>query len=129
MSAGAYEQSSSRLWGVVTVVLLAAGTAVAWWGTRSGVPSAVPTPPAAAETGPVHAIVLPADEPDLPPGPHREHVQVACTLCHSTRLALTQPRLTVKQWEAVVHKMAAVYGAPLTAEEEKEIVAYFESIR
>jgi hypothetical protein len=53
---------------------------------------------------------------------------VACTLCHSPRLALTQPRLNVKQWEAVVHKMAAVYGAPLTTAQEQEIVEYFVSL-
>jgi hypothetical protein len=129
-TAAGHPHGSSRLWGVVVVLLLAGGTAMAWWGTRTAVPTASPPPaPApATESGPVRRIDLPHDEPELPPGANRGRVQVSCTLCHSLRLVLTQPRLNGKQWAAVVHKMVAVYGAPLSEEQEKEIVAYCETL-
>jgi hypothetical protein len=42
---------------------------------------------------------------------------------------LTQPRLSEKKWGEVVHKMVAVYGAPITPEEERAVVAYLIAIR
>ena len=123
--------SSSRRTGWLiagTVILCVAGALVGYVGTRGDAP---PTPARSESAagypvgpGPVYSIVLPHDEPIVPMGPHREVFQTSCTVCHSTRLVFNQPALTEKQWTAVVDKMAKVYGAPLTAEQQREIVAY-----
>jgi hypothetical protein len=78
---------------------------------------------------PVYHIDVPMEEPHVPPGPHREEFTAVCRLCHSPRLALGQPVLTEKQWNAVVHKMVAVYQAPLSAEQERHIVAYLMAVQ
>jgi hypothetical protein len=79
--------------------------------------------------GPVHSIVLPEAWPAIPEGPNREEFQALCRLCHSPRLVLTQPRLSEKQWAAVVRKMVAVYGAPIPPEQEQDIVGYLIAVR
>jgi mono/diheme cytochrome c family protein len=110
--------------------VLAAGVAI--YGIRD---TAGPAPAqtsqrtAVAVQGTITRIEMPYDDPPIPPGPHREEFRVACTVCHSPRLVFTQPALTQKQWDAVVHKMVAVYGAPLSAEEEKQIVAYLQAVQ
>jgi hypothetical protein len=53
---------------------------------------------------------------------------VACTLCHSPRLAFTQPGFPEKKWGEVVHKMVAVYGAPISPGEERKIAAYLTAV-
>jgi hypothetical protein len=79
--------------------------------------------------GPIYAIQLPQADPDVPPGPNREQFTALCRLCHSPRLVLTQPRFPEKKWGEVVHKMAAVYGAPIPPDQEKAIVAYLKAVR
>lgn len=78
---------------------------------------------------PVYHIDLMIEDAQVPPGPHREEFTAVCRLCHSPRLALTQPVLSEKQWNAVVHKMVAVYQAPLSAEQERHIVAYLTAVQ
>jgi sulfite dehydrogenase (cytochrome) subunit B len=116
----------------LTVLVAVIATAVAYLGTRED-PQARPAPlPAPAEASlPVQTIVLPHVEPDLPPGPHRETFIRYCTLCHSTRLVLTQPPFPKAKWEEVVQKMMnpKVYGAPIPAEEKPRIVEYLVAIR
>ncbi len=46
---------------------------------------------AAGTTLPVETIVLPHDEPELPSGPHQRTFVASCTICHSTRMVMTQP--------------------------------------
>jgi len=75
------------------------------------------------------SIVLPHDDPEAPLGPHRETFQVACTVCHSTRLPLAQPRLSRKKWDEVVQKMVKTYGAPLGPEEADHVVEYLAAVR
>jgi mono/diheme cytochrome c family protein len=82
----------------------------------------------AAEPGPVVAISLPVADPVVPPGPHREQFVTSCSVCHSPRLVFTQPHLSEKQWTATVTKMVAIYGAPITPAQEKEIVTYLSSV-
>jgi hypothetical protein len=77
----------------------------------------------------VPGITLPYQEPVIPPGPNHEQFTALCRLCHSPSLVLTQPRFSEKKWSEVVHKMVTVYGAPIPAEQEREIVAYLVSIR
>jgi hypothetical protein len=114
---------------VAVMLLLPAGTWVAWLGTREQAYSAAQPaaePPRLA--GPVVHIELPYEEMELPPGPHRERFQVACTVCHSPRLAFTQALLTEKKWAEVVHKMVAVYGAPISPQEERDITSYLTAV-
>lgn len=77
----------------------------------------------------LYAIDLPDEEPSVPAGPHQQQFTAVCRLCHSPRLVLNQPLLTEKKWAEVVHKMVVVYGAQLTAEEERNVVAYLVAVR
>jgi hypothetical protein len=61
---------------------------------------------------------------ELPEGPHRSDFQTSCLICHSGRLPLGQPPFRREKWAEVVHKMVAVYGAPMTPEDESRVVEY-----
>jgi hypothetical protein len=114
---------------VLLLGLFAGAGAVAYLGIGG---SELPPPAPKAAPGTVAAVAsieLPHEEIALPLGPHRERFQVACTVCHSPRLTFTQPHLSEKQWGAVVHKMVAVFGAPISPAEEKEVVAYLTAVR
>jgi hypothetical protein len=117
--------SASLLFGLL-------GAGVAFYGIQDP-GAAAPAQPLRDESpsvqGPITRMDMPYDDPPIPSGPHREEFRVACTVCHSPRLVFTQPVLTAKQWNAVVHKMVAVFGAPLSGEEEKEIVSYLQTVR
>jgi hypothetical protein len=116
---------------VLTVLTGVIATAVAYLGTRAD-PQEPVSPPAAlaADTSlAVQTIVLPHDEPELPPGPHERTFAASCTICHSPRLVMTQPPFPRKQWEEVVHKMVKTYGAPITPEAQEQIVDYLTSVR
>jgi hypothetical protein len=118
---------------VLTVVFVLAGSFVSWFvlKDRAGaqtIPPSLPTSEPETRTS-VVAITLPPDDPDLPPGPHRERFQVACTVCHSTQLVLNQPPFPEKKWAEVVKKMVKTYGAPIREAEESEIVEYLYTIR
>jgi hypothetical protein len=76
----------------------------------------------------VHAVTLPELPPVLPDGPHQGLFAAQCRLCHSPRLVLTQPRLSAKQWTAVVAKMANTYGALIPPEQQKDIVDYLTAV-
>jgi len=116
----------------VVLLLLGAGAWVSWVGTRGqGAPDRedeAPAEPSLQSAGPVVSIELPHADLELPPGPNRDRFQVSCTLCHSPRLPLTQPPFAEKQWAEVVHKMVATYGAPMDAEEEREVVTYLTAV-
>jgi len=84
-----------------------------------------PAPP----DSPVHAIILTHDEPDLPPGPHRDSFVSHCTFCHSPRLVANQPPFPREKWSEVVHKMVTAYGAPVTQAQEPRIVDYLMTYR
>ena len=78
--------------------------------------------------GAVQEITLPQYPPDIPAGPHVEAFQSHCLLCHSARYVTTQPRFSRAVWEKEVKKMVDVYGAPITAAEQQEIVEYLVAI-
>jgi hypothetical protein len=105
------------------------GTAVAYYGIqdRPGA-TAGSTEHADAADGFITRIALPADDTPIPDGPNRAEFRNACTVCHSVRLVFTQALLTEKQWTAVVHKMSAKYGAPLSADDEKRMVQYLHKV-
>lgn len=110
---------------VVIVGLFTAAAVVAYLGTRGGAQPAGVTDPTPT---PLLAYTPPIDEPIPPLGPHREVFQASCTICHSTRLILTQPPLKEAQWKAVVEKMVKMYGAPLHEDQQRLIVAYLAAI-
>jgi hypothetical protein len=71
----------------------------------------------------------PAWDIELPEGPHRDEFQTSCLICHSARLPLGQPRFDREKWAEVVHKMVAAYGAPVTPQQEAEVLDYLLAIR
>ena len=115
---------------VLTVLVGVIATAVAYLGTRESTSTPV-SPPVAptGETLPVETIVLPHDEPEIPSGPHQRTFVASCTICHSTRLVMTQPPFSQEEWVEVVHKMVKNYGAPISPESEGQIVAYLTTVR
>lgn len=80
-------------------------------------------PPRFVASAAAMTVALP-EEMAVPPGPHRGEFQSSCVICHSPRLALTQPTFPAEKWTEIVHKMVAAYGAPLSKDEEPLIVAY-----
>ncbi|HKM56186.1 MAG TPA: hypothetical protein VJY33_22450 [Isosphaeraceae bacterium] len=121
---------SQRVAIVLTVLVGVIATAVAYLGTRESTQAPVSPPVAPAGTTlPVETIVLPHDEPELPSGPHQRTFVASCTICHSTRLVMTQPSFPQEQWAEVVHKMVKTYGAPITPESEGQIVEYLTTVR
>jgi hypothetical protein len=116
---------------ILTVVVGAIATVVAYLGTREN-PQAPVTPataPVADTSLPVDTIALPHDEPELPAGPYQRTFAVSCTVCHSTRLVMTQPFFSRETWEEVVHKMVKNYGASIAPEAEAQIVNYLITVR
>ena len=71
----------------------------------------------------------PAWDLDLPRVPHRDEFQISCLICHSARLPLSQPTFHREQWIEIVHKMVAVYGAPMSPEDESRVVDYLVAAR
>jgi cytochrome c5 len=47
-----------------------------------------------------------------------------CLACHSADHVLNQPLLSKETWEEVVHKMVTAYKAPISPDDEKQIVEY-----
>lgn len=115
---------------VLTVLVGAIATAVAYFGTRGTTPSPVAPPATPTGTGlSLETVVLPDDESDLPPGPNQRTFQTSCSICHSTRLVMTQPAFPQKQWTETVHKMVKTYGAPIAPDAEGRIVEYLTAVR
>jgi mono/diheme cytochrome c family protein len=118
-------------WALLALVaaLFVGAAAVSYFGARPRpLPESGPPPAAATPVDPVVRIDLPHQDYPVPSGPYREQFQVNCTVCHSPRLAFTQPPLPEKKWQEVVHKMVAAYGAPLAPDEEGRIVTYLSAV-
>jgi len=119
-------RSGILLVAIVLLLLVAAG-GVAYVGTRETPTPEVPPPPPTTSP-PIVQIDLPHEAFPVPPGENREAFVTSCVQCHSPRLVFTQPKFAAKTWTAVVAKMANVYKAPLSADEQKKIVAYLSSV-
>ncbi len=72
---------------------------------------------------------LPSSDREFPPGPGVDVAQANCVACHSVGMVMNQPVLSRAMWETEVHKMIAVYKAPVSDEDAKAIVAYLDSIK
>ena len=106
------------------------------------VAAAVPAPPAVAVAAKAPdaisaggftlvstAVDLPSDDRGFPAGPGMDVAQQNCTACHSVGMVMNQPNLTAAAWDGEVHKMLAVYKAPVDPAEIPAIVAYLASIK
>jgi hypothetical protein len=106
--------------------LIAAG--FSYFGTRDDwliadrLPDATPAAPSGEEVNPAWDI-------ELPEGPHRDEFLTSCLICHSASLPLGQPRFGREKWTELVHKMVAAYGAPVTPEQQAEVVDYLLAVR
>lgn len=78
--------------------------------------------------GPIHSIVIPHDEPELPPGPGRDDFVAQCVICHSPRYITSQPPFSRKVWTSEVTKMIKTFGSPATPEQASRIVEYLVSL-
>ena len=107
---------------VLVLVLISAATAISYFGTKDT--WSVPSRPdrQVVELSPVMA--APDWDLELPAGPHRDEFQTSCLICHSARLPFDQPPFRREKWAEIVHKMVAVYGAPVTPENEAKVVEY-----
>src|SRR6266478_1712061 len=77
---------------------------------------------------PVHTIVMPHDEPAVPPGPGRDEFVTACVVCHSPRYITMQPRFSRNTWLGEVNKMKNVYGAHISDDQVLRITDSLVSI-
>jgi len=80
-----------------------------------------------AQTAPVLKSVsvdLPAGDRLFPGDAAADAINNNCVACHSAGMVLTQPNLSKTAWEAVVHKMIAVYKAPIDDKDVPAIVDY-----
>jgi hypothetical protein len=72
-------------------------------------------------------IQLPPDGVQLTPSPSPGYAkaQANCTMCHSAEYMLYQPPTAARPyWDAMVHRMKAVFKAPVADEDMPEIVDY-----
>src|SRR6476646_301222 len=72
---------------------------------------------------------LPEFDPDLPPGNGRNVVIIRCAVCHTPHYILNQPPFTKQVWTNEITKMRTAYGAPITPEEEPQILEYLLAVR
>jgi len=96
--------------------------------SRGAAGTVVERMPDSRPDNPVHAIVLPHDEPLFPPDPGREQFLTACVVCHSPRYVTMQPRFSRSTWLSEVKKMKDVYGAHISDEQVAEITDYLVAI-
>ncbi len=68
----------------------------------------------------------PSFTPEMADGEGKQEVQSFCAMCHSTRYITMQPPLKAAEWEAEVHKMVKVFGAPIPEPAEREIIFYLQ---
>ncbi len=83
--------------------------------------------PAAAETAMTFRSVkveLPTGDRAFPGGDRADAINNNCVACHSAGMVLNQPPLTKAGWTTEVHKMIAVYKAPVSAADADAVIAY-----
>lgn len=83
--------------------------------------------PALAETAMTFKSVkveLPTGDRAFPGGDKADAINNNCVACHSAGMVLNQPSLTKAAWTSEVHKMIAVYKAPVSAADADAVIAY-----
>jgi hypothetical protein len=71
--------------------------------------------------------VYPVPSLELAAGDGRQDVQIYCNTCHSPRYITMQPPLPAATWEDEVNKMNKAYGAGISEDTAKKIVAYLQT--
>lgn len=74
------------------------------------------------------SVTLPDDAEEFPAGAHADLVNANCRACHSASMILTQPPLSVEQWQAEVKKMREIYKAPVAEADVPGIVSYLTAM-
>ena len=69
-------------------------------------------------------VELPTGDRTFPGGEKAEAINNNCLACHSAGMVLNQPALTKAAWTTEVHKMIAVYKAPVSAADADAVIAY-----
>jgi len=120
--------SRQRFGLVLSLVLVVIAAGISYSGTRDAWVTADRRPD--REVVAMSGVAAdPAWDIELPEGPHRDEFQTSCLICHSARLPFGQPPFGREKWAEIVHKMAAVYGAPITTEDESHVVDYMLAAR
>ena len=70
------------------------------------------------------SVDLPPGDSLFPGGASADAINNNCLACHSADMVLNQPALPRATWEAEVHKMIAVYRAPVDVSDVPAIVDY-----
>jgi cytochrome c5 len=96
--------------------------------------AAAAAPPAAVRAAePTELTSVSVDLPDpgdlFPAGPGSEAIDDNCLACHSADMVLNQPARPKAAWAETVHKMIAVYKAPIAEEDVGPIVDYLAHLR
>lgn len=78
----------------------------------------------AEEMNSVHSITLPEIPPELKDGVGKDKTMRLCSICHTPDYIPMQPRLPAKTWDAIVHKMIKVFGAPINEADAAIISSY-----
>ena len=88
--------------------------------------------PALAETPMIFKsvkIALPTGDRMFPGGGEADAINNNCVACHSAGMVLNQPSLTKAAWSTEVHKMIAVYKAPVSAADADAVIAYLAATK
>ena len=80
--------------------------------------------PAAPMTFRSEKVELPTGDRAFPGGDKATAINNNCVTCHSAGMVLNQPVLTKGEWAGEVHKMANVYKAPVSPEDQAAIIDY-----
>jgi hypothetical protein len=75
------------------------------------------------------SVDLPSGDSLFPGGAKADAINNNCLACHSADMVLNQPALPRTTWEAEVHKMIKVYGAPVDDGDVPAIVDYLVSTK
>lgn len=85
---------------------------------------ATSAPAAAPMTFHSEKVELPTGDRAFPGGDNATAINNNCVTCHSAGMVLNQPALTKAEWAGEVHKMANVYKAPVSPEDQAAIIDY-----
>ena len=112
---------------IVVFAVVSIGASLSISAQQSG--GSEPAKAAKPSKSPVQEITLPQFPLAMPDGPNLAIYQQHCLLCHPSRYVTMQPRFPKTVWEKEVKKMVDAYGAPITAQEQAQIVEYLVAIK
>lgn len=72
---------------------------------------------------------LPFGDAAFPDGKGVQAMNDNCLACHSVDHVMNQPSLSREGWDEVVKKMVRAYKAPISPEDQKQIVDYLAAIK